>query len=51
LLYTHAKDEKTKKELVERNNLISLMQRLVADTGHIIVRDLAGQLLKEFEKA
>jgi len=51
LLYTHAQDEKTKKDLIENNKLISLMQRLVADTGHIVVADLAGQLLKEFEKA
>eukprot|EP00624_Nannochloropsis_granulata_P003253 evm.model.NODE_26452_length_18161_cov_25.339739.2 len=50
LLYVHAHDEKTQNYLIERHNLVSLMQRLVADTGHIIVRDLAGQLLKEFEK-
>jgi len=28
---------------------LELMQRFVADTGHLIVRDLAELLLKEFE--
>ncbi|EWM20613.1 HEAT, type 2 [Nannochloropsis gaditana] len=51
LLYEAAPDPEFKANLISDFHLIPMMQQLVADASHVLVRDLAGQLLADFEKA